>query len=172
MALAISADGGVTWQPPREIAPPPSGEFDAQIVVDPVDQRTVYAAWLQNEKKDTVVAKSSDFGQSWSIVIANHAEDTDKPTLAVRGSDVYVAFNHDRTLWVSASHDGGVSFYSSTVPAPAVLDWSLPNGGTIDAAGNVSAASSTFAVTIDTTAPAGGAGNGGNAGRLPSAGPG
>ena len=137
MILEVSDNGGVSWQAPRAITPPISGQFDPQIVVDPVDHRTVYAAWLQNKKSDVVVAKSVDFGQSWSIVIANHAEDTDKPTLAVRGSDVYVAFNHDRTLWVSASHDGGVSFYSSTVPAPAVLDWSLPNGGTIDAAGNV-----------------------------------
>lgn len=137
MTLVVSDDGGATWQAPRAITPPISGQFDPQIEVDPVDHRTVYAAWLQNKKSDVVVAKSVDFGQSWSLVIANKAEDTDKPTLAVRGSDVYVAFNHERSLWVSASHDGGVTFLSSTVPAPAKLDWSLPNGGTIDSAGNV-----------------------------------
>jgi hypothetical protein len=137
MVLVVSDNGGVSWQAPRAITPPISGQFDPQIEVDPVDHRTVYAAWLQNNKTDVIVAKSVDFGQSWSLVIANKAEDTDKPTLAVRGSDVYVAFNHDRTLWVSASHDGGVTFFSSTVPAPARLDWSLPNGGTIDSAGNV-----------------------------------
>ncbi len=137
MVLVVSENGGTTWQTPRAITPPISGQFDPQITVDPVDHRTVYAAWLQNKKSDVVVAKSVDFGQSWSLVIANKAEDTDKPTLAVRGADVYVAFNHDRSLWVSASHDGGVTFLSSKVPAPARLDWSLPNGGTIDPAGNL-----------------------------------
>jgi hypothetical protein len=137
MTLVVSDNGGANWEAPRAITPPISGQFDPQIEVDPVDHRTVYAAWLQNKKTDVVVAKSVDFGQSWSLVIASKAEDTDKPTLAVRGTDVYVAFNHDRSLWVSASHDGGVTFFSSTVPAPAKLDWSLPNGGTIDSAGNV-----------------------------------
>jgi len=137
MILVVSDNSGATWQAPRTITPPMSGQYDPQIVVDPVDHRTVYAAWLQNKKSDVVVAKSVDFGQSWSLAIASKAEDTDKPTLAVRGSDVYVAFNHDRSLWVSSSHDGGVTFLPSTVPAPANLDWSLPNGGTIDATGNV-----------------------------------
>ena len=137
MTLVVSENGGFTWQIPRAITPPISGQFDPQITVDPLDHRTVYAAWLQNKRTDVVVAKSVDFGQSWSLVIANRAEDTDKPTLAVRGSDVYVAFNHDHHLWVSASHDGGVTFLSSKLPTVGRLDWSLPSGGTIDPAGNV-----------------------------------
>jgi hypothetical protein len=137
MTLVVSDNGGFTWQTPRAITPPISGQFDPQITVDPVDHRTVYASWLQNKKSDVIVAKSVDFGQSWSLVIANKADDIDKPTLAVRGSDVYVAFNHDHNLWVSASHDGGVTFLSSKVPVPGRTDWSLPSGGTIDPAGIV-----------------------------------
>ncbi len=44
MILVVSDDNGATWKPPREIAPPGSGQYDPQIVVDPADHRTVYAA--------------------------------------------------------------------------------------------------------------------------------
>ncbi|MBZ5722490.1 MAG: glycoside hydrolase [Acidobacteriia bacterium] len=136
LVLVSSDDNGVTWQEPRQIGPPASGQFDAQIVVDPVDHRTVYAAWIQNHETDTVVAKSVDFGQSWSQVIAARNADTDKPVLAVHGADVYVAFNHARQMWVAASHDGGITF-SSGAASTAKLNWSLPGGGTVDPAGNV-----------------------------------
>jgi len=136
MVLVASNDNGATWQTPRAIAPPGSGQFDAQITVDPVDRRTVYATWVQNDKSDVVVAKSVDFGQSWSVVVAARNEDSDKPTLAVRGADVYVAFNHAETLWVAASHDGGITFETNAVSA-IPLTWSLPGGGTVDPEGNV-----------------------------------
>src|SRR6266568_1231061 len=72
MILTVSSDGGASWSTPRMIAPPGTGQWDAQIVVDPVDGRTVFAAWLQNNKSDTVVARSTDFGTSWTAVVANH----------------------------------------------------------------------------------------------------
>ena len=138
MILVVSNDNGNTWEDPRQIAPPGTGQFDAQIVVDPVDHRTLYAAWLQNNKSDTVVAKSADFGQSWSLVVADSTNaGTDKPILAVRGADVYVGFNHAQKVWVSSSHDGGITFTSANVNANAKLGWSLAGGGTVDPAGNV-----------------------------------
>ncbi|MGE5222991.1 MAG: hypothetical protein ACM3PY_11160, partial [Omnitrophica WOR_2 bacterium] len=88
MILQISSDRGATWSAPRVIYPQgeTSGQYDAQIVVDPVDGQTVFAAWLQNGKSDTVVAKSTDFGATWSVVVADHTNaGTDKPELAVRG---------------------------------------------------------------------------------------
>src|SRR5437762_13504329 len=36
MILVISNDNGKTWQPPKQIASPGSGQFDAQVVVDPI----------------------------------------------------------------------------------------------------------------------------------------
>jgi hypothetical protein len=138
LILVVSNDNGNSWQAPRQIAPPGTGQFDAQIVVDPADHRTVYAAWLQNNKSDTVVAKSADFGQSWSLVIADSTNaGTDKPILAVRGADVYVGFNHAQKVWVSSSHDGGITFTSANVNVNAKLGWSLAGGGTVDPAGNV-----------------------------------
>src|SRR5512147_958850 len=70
LVLISSVDNGATWQAPRQIGPATTGQFDPQIVVDPADHRTLYAAWVQNHETDVVVAKSSDFGQSWSLVVA------------------------------------------------------------------------------------------------------
>jgi hypothetical protein len=140
MILQVSADRGATWAAPRQIYPAGSttGEWDAQITVDPIDGRTVYASWLQNGKSDIVVGKSTDFGATWSIVTADSTNaGTDKPILVVRGQDVYVGYNHTQTVWVSLSHDGGATFSSVKVNANAKLGWSLAGGGAIDPSGNV-----------------------------------
>src|SRR5690349_3653394 len=85
--LVVSNNNGKTWSAPVQIADPGSGQVDVQIKVDPVGGQTVYASWLQNNKSVIEVAKSTDFGQSWSTVIANSTNaGTDKDILAVRGS--------------------------------------------------------------------------------------
>src|SRR3954453_4777898 len=56
---------------------------------------------------------------------------------AVHGRDVYVGFNHAQKVWVSSSHDGGITFTSANVNVNAKLGWSLAGGGTVDPAGNV-----------------------------------
>ncbi|HWY59104.1 MAG TPA: sialidase family protein [Terriglobales bacterium] len=138
MILVVSNDNGATWQPPREITPPATGQYDPQIVVDPVDRRTVYAAWLQSKKLDMVVAKSVDFGQSWSIVVADRGvTDADKPVLGVRAQDVYVGFNRDGKMWVASSHDGGITFTSTDVGPKLKLVRALAGGATVDLHGDV-----------------------------------
>jgi hypothetical protein len=138
MILQVSHDRGNTWGAPRQIAAPGSGQFDAQIAVDPVDGRTAYAAWLQDNKSDIAVARSEDFGDTWSVVLANSTNAaTDKPILAVRGPHVYVGFNHTQKVWVASSHDGGRTFSNVNVNANANLGWSLAGGGVVDPSGNV-----------------------------------
>jgi BNR repeat protein len=138
MILQISRDRGATWEEPRVIFDPGTGQVDAQVTVDPVDGKTAYAAWLQNSKSDTVVARSDDFGRTWSVVVADHTNaGTDKPIVAVRGDDVYVGFNHAQKVWVASSHDGGRTFANSNVNPNANLGWSLAGGGTVDPAGAV-----------------------------------
>ncbi|MEK7326193.1 MAG: sialidase family protein, partial [Chloroflexota bacterium] len=138
MILQISSDRGATWGAPRQIAPPGTGQWDAQIVVDPVDGQTVYASWLQNGKSDTVVAKSINFGATWSVVVADSTNaGTDKPILAVRGQGVYVAFNHAQKVWVASSHDGGATFTVSQLNPNGKLGWSLAGGGTVTPDGSV-----------------------------------
>lgn len=138
VALLISDDNGLTWHASRALLPLPTGQFDPQIVVDPVDHQTLYASWLQNNKRDIIVARSLDFGRSWSFSFAERGqEDADKPVLAVRGADVYVGFNHDERFFVAASHDAGQTFSVVNVNANAGPGWSLAGGATVDAAGNV-----------------------------------
>jgi hypothetical protein len=138
MTLLVSDNNGATWQPPREITSHLTGQFDPQIVVDPADHRTVYAAWLQNRNTDAVVAKSVDFGQSWSVVIADRdGEDADKPVLAVRGKDVYLAFNREREMRIAVSHDAGVTFTVGDVDPELNLIRALGGGATVDGEGGV-----------------------------------
>jgi BNR repeat-like domain len=138
MILVISNDNGKTWQAPKQIAPPGAGQFDAQIVVDPADKRTVYASWLQDNKSTIKVARSTDFGLTWSVVTANSTNaGVDKDILTVHGKDVYVGYNHAQKVWVSSSHDGGSTFTSVVVNPNAKLGWSLAGGAAIDVAGDV-----------------------------------
>jgi hypothetical protein len=138
MILQVSNDRGLTWGAPRQIASPGTGQWDAQIAVDPVDGRTLYASWLQNGKSDTVVAKSTDSGATWTVVVADRTNaGTDKPILAVRGPDVYVVFNHAQKIWAAYSHDGGQTFTQSQINPNGKLGWSLAGGGTITPNGHV-----------------------------------
>lgn len=138
MLLQVSVDSGQTWERPRAISPATSRQFDPQIAVDPSDRRTVYASWLQNDKHDVVVAKSVDFGQSWSTVVAARASgEADKPVLAVRGKDVYATFSQGRTLIAAASHDGGVTFFTANVNPEFNPGSAQAGGATVDPDGNV-----------------------------------
>jgi hypothetical protein len=138
MSLLVSNDNGLTWQPSRTLLPFPTGQFDAQILVDPGDRQTVHASWLQNNKRDIIVARSGDFGRTWSFSVADRArEDTDKPVLAVRGPDIYVGFNHEEKFFVAASHDFGETFSSVNVNPSAGPGSSLAGGAAVDPAGNV-----------------------------------
>ena len=138
ITLSISSDNGLTWQASRPLLPIPTGQFDPQIVVDPIDRQTVYASWLQNDKRDVFVARSLDFGRSWSYAVAERGqEDADKPVLTVRGADVYVGFNHEERFYVAASHDAGQTFTVVNVNPSDSPGWSLAGGATVDPSGNV-----------------------------------
>ena len=138
MNLLISDDNGTSWHASKPMLPFPSGQFDPQIVVDPVDRQTVYASWLQNNKRDIVVARSLDSGRNWSFSWAERGrEETDKPVLTVRGTDVYVGFNREERFLVAASHDAGQTFRTVFVNPNAEPGSSLAGGATIDPSGNV-----------------------------------
>ena len=138
MALLVSNDNGLTWLASRPLLPFPTGQFDPQIVVDPVDRQTVYASWLENNKRDIIVARSLDFGRTWSFAQAERGrEEADKPVLAVRGANVYVGFNREEEFFVAASHDFGQTFSGVSVNPNAESGWSLGGGATVDPLGNV-----------------------------------
>jgi hypothetical protein len=139
--LQISNDHGTTWGAPSvfyQEGATAGGQWDSQIVVDPVDGQTVYASFMQNNKSDIIVAKSTDFGAHWNPVTADSTNSgTDKPILAVRGQDVYVVYNHSQTIWSANSHDGGLTFTEVKVNQNGKLGWSLAGGGTVTPNGDV-----------------------------------
>jgi len=140
MILQISSDHGSNWGSPTIMYPAgeTTGQWDAQLSVDPVDGKTVYASWLQNGKSDIVVAKSINYGATWTVVTADHTNaGTDKPILAVRGQNVYVSYDHTQTAYVAYSHDGGATFTEVKVNQNAKLGWSLGGGGTVTPNGNI-----------------------------------
>jgi hypothetical protein len=139
--LQVSNDRGQTWSSPRIMHPEGAesgGQWDSQIVVDPVDGRTVYVSFLQNYKSDIAVGRSTDFGVTWSFVTADATNaGTDKPILAVSGQDVYIVYNHAQTIWGAYSHDGGETFTEVKINQNGKLGWSLAGGGTVTPNGNV-----------------------------------
>lgn len=138
MLLLTSSDNGNSWDPPRPLLTSTSGQFDAQIKVDPHDGQTLYASWMQG-RHDIVVARSRDLGRYWYFTVAEHSPDVeiDKPVLAVRGASVYVSFNHEQTLAIAASHDYAQNFSSTVLNPGARPGWSLAAGATVDRVGNV-----------------------------------
>jgi hypothetical protein len=138
IALLVSNDNGLSWDAPHPLVASSTGQFDPQIVVDPVDHQTVYASWLQNNKRDVMVARSQDFGRSWYFTAAaSAADDADKPVLTVHGADIYVGFNHDENFLVAASHDYAQTFALAAVNPGAEPGWSLAGGATVDSSGEV-----------------------------------
>jgi hypothetical protein len=137
-----SDDGGRTWSVPRPIAPGKAGggQYDSQIVVDPVDGRTVWAAFLQGDVSRIAVVSSTDFGQTWSKprIVSGPTRGFDKPTLVVRGSTIAVAYDDDLDSWASVSTDGGATWAIRRVfAATDAINLPLSAGGGIDSHGNL-----------------------------------
>jgi hypothetical protein len=141
MDLMISNDGGSTWSSPRAPFPTTTREDDPQIVVDPADGSTVYASYMQGNKSSQYVAKSIDFGQTWTTVRVEPLQrGTDKDILAVRGQDVYLVFHTLQKIFVSYSHDGGSTWAFQNLlggTTNSQFGQSLPSGGAVDSHRNV-----------------------------------
>jgi hypothetical protein len=138
MLLLVSNDNGKTWQPARVMRESGSGQFDAQLAVDPADHHTLFAAWLDNGKREVIVARSPDSGVTWTTTVAARGSvELDKPALAVRGKNVYVAFNHEEEIWLASSQDEGRSFNWARVNSESRLGWSLLGSATVDPAGTL-----------------------------------
>ena len=106
--LQVSSDGGKTWSSPRALAPSTTRQDDPQIVVDAADGRTVYAAFMQNNKSSQYVARSDDYGNTWRTMLVEPLQrGTDKDILAARGGHVYLVYHTQQKIFASVSHDGG-----------------------------------------------------------------
>lgn len=137
-----SDDGGKTWNAPRPIAPGPvkGGQYDSQIMVDPIDGRTVWASFLQYTNSVIAVVKSTDFGKTWSPIriVSTHSPGLDKDELAVRGNTVVVAYDDNFSTFASVTLDGGKHWKSHLVfPTSQRFSISLAAGAAIDSHGNI-----------------------------------
>ena len=137
--LQVSSDGGQTWSSPRALWPSTERQDDPQIVVDAADGRTVYAAFMQDDKSSQYVARSDDFGQTWRAMLVEPLQrGTDKDILAARSGHVYLVYHTQQKIFASVSHDGGKTWSTHNLVGTtnSALGVSLPSGGAIDSKGN------------------------------------
>ena len=137
-----SDDEGRTWTAPRAIAPGPvkGGQYDPQIMVDPVDGHTVWASFLQNANSLIAVVTSTDFGHTWSPIrlVSTRPPGLDKDELAVRGNTIVVAYDDNFNTWATISLDGGRHWTTHKVfPTSPQFSLSLSAGAAIDSHGTI-----------------------------------
>src|SRR5579863_1935818 len=143
LLLQRSDDGGNSWSAPRALTPNypvVGGQYDPQIMVDPVDGRTVWASFLQNTNSLIAVMKSTDFGQTWSepMLVSTRPPGLDKDELAVRGKEIVVAYDDNLNTWASISRNGGQTWTTQEVfPTSNRFSISLSADAAIDSHGNI-----------------------------------
>ena len=138
-----SDDGGNSWSAPRPLTQTlfvNGGQYDPQIMVDPLDGRTVWASFLQNSNSLIAVMKSTDFGQTWGVpmLVSTRPPGLDKDELAVRGNEIVVAYDDNLNTWATISRDGGKTWTTHEVfPTSDRFSISLSAGAIIDSHGNI-----------------------------------
>jgi hypothetical protein len=142
--IQVSSDGGKTWGPPQVVAEKVSGvdypsQIDCVVTVDPVTG-AVYVSFLaygvQGVETDVAVAKSTDFGKTFTAVKVNGptCKACDHPWLVAYDDNVYVMYAHLKEHFLSRSSDGGATWTESLVlKADAVA---FAEGAVLDSAHN------------------------------------
>jgi hypothetical protein len=141
--IRASSDGGATFGPLVAIP-----RFDYPSVVDcvvTVDEVTgdVYVSFLAYGRADmsakdgdVLVARSSDFGQTWTTTRANGPLCTacDHPWIVAHDGNVYVTYASGEDHFLSRSSDGGATWAESMILKDTHV--AFPEGGVLDGAGN------------------------------------
>jgi hypothetical protein len=134
-----SADGGLTFGPlvvvPRLGYP---NVVDVVITVDDVtdDVYVSFLAYGLTKDVDVLVAKSTDFGTTWTTTKVNGPLCTacDHPWLVAHDDNVYVMYASGEDHFLSRSDDGGATWNESLVLEDTHV--AFPEGAVLDAAGN------------------------------------
>jgi len=132
IVVQVSHNGGKSFTGPVPLTVNSAVQFDPNVKVNAAGE--VFVSYLLG--KDTVVQHSTDLGATWSAPVAvdvriKQSAQMDKPGLAVRGSDVYVAFDIAQRFYVAASHDGGVTFSPVQINSNTI-GWTLNGGIVVD----------------------------------------
>ena len=115
LLFRASSDGGRTWGRQRHLCHRGVRvpfQYDPQIAV--TGDGTIDVVCLDGFRPGAVFARSRNHGDSWSkaVRLDGKLKYSDKPTLAISadGKDVYVAYNSYNALYVSVSHDYGLTW--------------------------------------------------------------
>jgi hypothetical protein len=135
LLFRASSDGGRTWAPQRHLCRRGVRvpfQYDPQIAV--TAGGTIDVVCLDGFRPGAVFARSRDHGATWSkaIRLGGTLKYSDKPTLAISpdGRDVYVAYNSYYRLYVSVSHDHGVT-WAAPVRATVHRRWYYSLSGAV-----------------------------------------
>jgi BNR repeat protein len=138
MVIQVSNDNGATWSAPRVLSRTDTRQDDPQIVVDAADGRTVYAAFMEGNKSSMYVARSDDFGATFTPVLVEPIErGLDKIALAARNGKVYLVYHSQQKIFASISLDRGDTWkvVQPVNNTNSKLGVSLPSGAAIDSHG-------------------------------------
>src|SRR6266511_44432 len=149
--IQVSGDGGNTWGAPHLVADTVGGvDYPRQVdCVVTVDSATgaVYVSFLiyglQGVQTDVAVAKSTDFGQTFTAAKVNGPEcaNCDHPWTVAYGNDVYTAHAHAKNQYLAharmADRHGRrpMSCAKTSWPSRRARSWTAPtmhgsHGGT------------------------------------------
>ena len=141
--IRTSSDGGSTFGALQAL--PRLGYPSVVDCVVTVDEVTgaVYVSFLAYGKSgmsfkdaDVLVAKSTDFGGTWSTTKVNGPLCTtcDHPWLVAHDDNVYVMYASEKEHFLSRSSNGGATWRERLVLKDAHV--AFPEGGVVDGAGN------------------------------------
>jgi hypothetical protein len=138
--IQVSSDGGATFGPPHVVADTVDGvnyprQVDCVVTVDPVTG-AVYVSFLiygvQGVQTDVAVAKSTDFGQTFTVAKVNGPEcrNCDHPWTVAYGQNVYTAYAHAKNHYLAHSSDGGQTWTETNVLREDIV--AFPEGAVLD----------------------------------------
>jgi hypothetical protein len=143
--IQVSDNGGNSFSTPADVSATPGGisypkQADPSIALDPTTG-AVYVALLayglSGGHTDIYVAKSSNFGQSFSPAVqvnARGCKNCDHEKILATGDDVYVAYDQGQNHFVAVSTNGGSTFTQKLVDS--AFNVAFAEGGALDAHGN------------------------------------
>jgi hypothetical protein len=141
--VRVSNDGGDTFGPLRALPKPGyPNVVDCVVMVDEVTG-AVYVSFLAYgradmsfKEADVLVAKSTDFGSTWTMRKVNGplCTECDHPWTVAYDNNVYVMYAAGEDHFLSRSSNGGATWKESLVLEDTHV--AFPEGGVVDGEGN------------------------------------